>query len=130
MILTYLLLLALAQPHLAKPVYSYADGNGNLYTLKHKRLVYDPVTALESSSGMYDGGKAFDLKLSTAQANTLIALFDEALLAADEHQAQRTKGTAILERKLGTQTTSAILTMSSKHKQLIETAFSGLKTKS
>lgn len=51
--------------------YRYADGNGNVYLIRNDSIYYEPITAANSSSGMYSGGKAATAKLSAEEKSLL-----------------------------------------------------------
>ncbi len=37
--------------------FKFADGNGNKYTISQEKIIYEPISAAESSSGVYSGGE-------------------------------------------------------------------------
>jgi len=73
----------------------YYDGAGNGYYLSQDRLVYDPLTPIQSSSGTYSGGEPAEIHFNTAlQYQDLEASFQKAIQCTQEHTEQRTKGTS------------------------------------
>lgn len=90
---------ASASMEIAVQTFSYADGAGNRYQLDGGALTltYTPVTAVESSSGTYDGGPAWSSALTQAQHDALVALFERALTATAEHRPDRAMGTGVVQ---------------------------------
>jgi hypothetical protein len=62
--------------------YSYSDGSGNAYFITESTVQYDPITAAESSSGVYDGGEPKTSAIDADQFDQIMTLFDQA--ASDE----------------------------------------------
>lgn len=75
---------------------AYLDGNNNLYrcVVAAGMLYYQPFRAVNSSSGVYSGGKAWRIKLSTRQLERLKELFIKALDAKTAQSAVRVKGSS------------------------------------
>ena len=69
----------------------YHDGNGNKYTLLRNVLEYYPIKATESSSGRYDGGKAFKKTLNAIQHKKLLDLFKKLLTDKNGHTTKNIK---------------------------------------
>ena len=72
-------------------MYIYHDGNGNKYTLVRNVLEYYPIKAAESSSGSYDGGKAFKITLDAVQQKKLLNLFKKLLTDKSGHTTKNIK---------------------------------------
>ncbi len=49
----------------------YLDGNGNKYSITPVSIIYDPITAAESSTGMYDGGEPYTISISVIEFEIL-----------------------------------------------------------
>ena len=72
-------------------MYIYNDGSNNKYTLLRNVLEYYPIKAAESSSGSYDGGKAFKKTLDAVQQKKLINLFKKLLTDKNGHTTKNIK---------------------------------------
>jgi hypothetical protein len=59
--------------------YEYIDGNGNLYAISKTSIVYDPITAEESSTGTYSGGEAYTAFIEEKQFNDIEATFKKCI---------------------------------------------------
>lgn len=68
-----------------KTSYEYADGSSNLYRITETELKYVAITAVESSSGSYSGGKNKTVSLTSSQYNSLQSLFERAIKNTDVH---------------------------------------------
>jgi hypothetical protein len=106
----------------------YIDGNNNRFTIDAAKVItYNPITPIESSSGMYSGGDPWTRTLSDAEYTQLVALFDAAFVNADgerDPEHGRPMGTGLVERTTDTGKESAILI---KTKSALETALKRLK---
>ena len=51
--------------------FDYLDGNGNKYSITPESIIYDPITAAESSTGMYDGGEPYTISISVIEFEIL-----------------------------------------------------------
>ena len=72
-------------------VFVYHDGNANKCTLLRNVLEYYPIKAAESSSGIYDGGKAFKKTLDAVQQKKLLDLFKRLLTDKNGHTTKNIK---------------------------------------
>ncbi len=72
-------------------MYIYHDGNGNKYTLLRNVLEYYPIKATESSSGSYNGGKAFKKTLNAIKHKKLLDLFKKLLTDKNGHTTKNIK---------------------------------------
>ena len=72
-------------------MYIYYDGSNNKYTLLKNVLEYYPIKAAESSSGSYDGGKAFKKTLDAVQQKKLLNLFKKLLTDKNGHTTKNIK---------------------------------------
>lgn len=82
----------------AVEAYAYTDGSGNRYALDvtTRKLTYTPIRRGESSSGLYDGGPAWNSELAPAEVEGIVALFKRALVDAAAHTTERAKGTGLV----------------------------------
>lgn len=106
--------------------YFYSDGNGNLYRLIGNQLSYEPVETIESSSGVYSGGKSFETTLSDEQVEELVTLFTAAFKNRTFRLDKRTLGSAEIRRIEEEETFKVIVAMRSPDKAKIETFLSRL----
>lgn len=84
--------------------YEYADGNANRFIVLAASLEYIPVKPEESSSGVYDGGDAITVSITSDQFAMLQKLFDEAISNTEIHTEQRAKLTGVIIRKTSKRT--------------------------
>lgn len=77
--------------------YEYVDGNGNLYAISQTAIVYDPVTAEESSTGLYSGGEPYTAFIEEKQFNNLDETFKKCISDQEGQTDTRSKGTGTLE---------------------------------
>jgi hypothetical protein len=73
----------------AQPQYEYSDGNSNLYILTSTELKYVPVKPENSSSGVYDGGEAKSISITSVQFSEIQSLLEQALNKPDIHMENR-----------------------------------------
>jgi len=76
--------------------YEYIDGNGNLYAISKTAIVYDPITAEESSTGTYNGGEPYTAPLAEKQFNDLELVFKNCIQEKEGQTTSRNKGTGTL----------------------------------
>lgn len=69
-----------------------SDGNGNLYEIGPTLLLYRPVTAMQSSSGLYSGGESAALALTGEMHSALRETIHKALAHKPDHISSREKG--------------------------------------
>lgn len=69
-----------------------SDGNGNLYEIGPTLLFYKPVTAKQSSSGLYSGGEPAALALTAEMQNALQEAVHKAVVQKSDHISNREKG--------------------------------------
>ncbi len=104
--------------------YKYIDGSNNTYIINNKNVVYVPITPKNSSSGMYSGGKAFEVAISLEQATEINNLFADALKNKEIQLETRPKGAGtiikIMESVSGETTETIIIKMNAKEKLAIE----------
>ncbi len=72
--------------------YKYIDGSNNTYIINSKNVEYVPITPENSSSGMYSGGKPFNVTISTEQATEITNLFANAIKNKEIQLEIRPKG--------------------------------------
>ncbi len=111
----------------ASKSYSYSDGNGNSYSISKNSFEYIPVKPEESSTGTYSGGAPVKNTPSSVNFQKLASLIQSASEAKSEHTEQRGKGTARIETRDGTATTSFVLQMGSTWIQQIEAVLTEMK---
>lgn len=70
----------------AQTSYKYFDGNNNTFIINDSLVKYVPVKAKESSSGVYSGGKAKQVKINKEKFQRLEKLFTEAFEKESEKQ--------------------------------------------
>jgi len=78
-------------------MYSYSDGNNNLYKIYKSTISYLPVKPAESSSGVYDGGEEKTAKINASQFKEIETKIVEITLNSALQSKQRTKGTSLLK---------------------------------
>ncbi|TFG59235.1 MAG: hypothetical protein E4H36_14190 [Spirochaetales bacterium] len=91
------------------PMYTVADGSGNVYRFDGEVLSYNPVKAAESSSGVYDGGEPYSRTLSPADSADLTALLEECLEKSPAESGARPMGTWLVKREADGDTAMAVL---------------------
>ena len=67
--------------------------------VKNKLLVYDPIKAIESSSGIYDGGVPKEVSLSTEEIFKLNQFVNNAANCKNCHEKNRSMGSGMLKIK-------------------------------
>lgn len=111
------------------PKYHYSDGSGNLYVIEANQLRYDPVTMLNSSSGVYDGGDPQTIKLSEEQVASVAAIFEQSFSNRTFKVEKRTLGSGevrIISDDPEAETRKVILAMRSPDKQKLEEWLTGV----
>ena len=73
-------------------VYTYVDGNNNVYTITPENINYEPVSKAESSSGEYDGGEPKTAKISTEQFAKIEGIISAILADKSSHEKNREMG--------------------------------------
>ena len=110
------------------PTYEYADGSANLYVLNETELRYLPVTAEESSTGMYSGGEPKTVAITSAEFDDLRKLFDEALERTSIHIPDRMKTSGMIS-VIGATKKQCILMPNCAEMKTIEATLKGLLAK-
>lgn len=77
-------------------VYRYHDGSNNEWCIGLQKIVYQPVTPVMSSSGIYSGGKPFEKAISVAQFNEIEVLLKAGLANKTIHEDSRLKGSGMI----------------------------------
>lgn len=107
--------------------YQYCDGSGNLYLVEGNQLRYEPVTMLQSSSGVYDGGEPRIVELTDQQVTELIEKIERTFTNRTFHVDKRTLGSAevriISDDSEDMASRKVMLAMRSPDKQSIEDWF-------
>ena len=105
-----------------KPVYKYADGSANLYTLQSSTLEYSPVKKEESSTGMYSGGEPKKVTITAAEYDTIRKILESSLNNTAIHIEDRIKTSGAITEIDGNKTRSAIIKPGTKEIVEIEKA--------
>jgi hypothetical protein len=111
----------------AQTSYKYFDGNNNTFIVNDSLVKYVPVKAKESSSGIYSGGKAKQVKITKDKFQRLEKLFSEAFEKESEKQIIREMMSgALSEYYTNKLKKEAILKPKSEIKKKIEAELSSL----
>ncbi|MDF1694540.1 MAG: hypothetical protein P1U56_01825 [Saprospiraceae bacterium] len=81
--------------------YNFTDGSGNRYKLQDSELTYSPMTAKNSSSGIYSGGEPFTKTLGKGELIKLIDVYERAFWSEEDQTGQRSMGSGTLIKILG-----------------------------
>jgi hypothetical protein len=76
--------------------YEYVDGNGSSYSITSDSIEFKPIPAKESSSGMFNAGEPFKIKIEKAQFDFLKQVFEKSINNKIGQTDQRSKGTGKL----------------------------------
>ena len=76
--------------------FEYADGNGSVYFISNSSLEFKPITAKESSSGIFNAGEPFKIKIELTQFEFLKSVFEKSINNKIGQTGQRNKGTGKL----------------------------------
>lgn len=79
--------------------YSYTDGNNNTYYITPHQVIYQPISTLQSSSGLYNGGNAAEGTLTDKDYAALLTLFTKISQTPAIHQEERIKFASILHNR-------------------------------
>jgi hypothetical protein len=85
--------------------YSYTDGNNNTYYITPHQVVYYPISPLQSSSGLYSGGKAAQKEITDKDYAALLTLIAKISQTPTDHQEERIKFASILHYRALNKTT-------------------------
>lgn len=100
-------------------ILEYSDGNGNFYKITIGSIVYKPVTAEMSSSGIYDGGKPSEKTITETEFLEVKKIFDAIFANTNIHIQHRIKTSGKLTVKNNTNTMKeVIIAISSEQKEL------------
>lgn len=111
----------------AQTSYKYFDGNNNTFIINDSLIKYVPVKAKESSSGIYSGGKAKQVKIKKEKFQQLVKLFEEAFAKESEKQIIREMMSgALSEYHTNKLKKEAILKPKSEIKKRIETELAAI----
>lgn len=75
----------------------YNDGNANSYIIEPNSFVYDPITPMESSSGVYSGGDPKDFSIDQEKFNAIFIKAEELSKKESIMIDSRQKGTGFLK---------------------------------
>jgi hypothetical protein len=78
--------------------FRYIDGNNNAYVIDTDRVVYEPISPAQSSSGTYSGGEPAAASLTRDQLAAITALIDHIIADTKNHLATRPKGCGTIVR--------------------------------
>lgn len=78
----------------------FADGNGNKYTITQEKIVYEPISAAESSSGVYSGGEEKTVKIKSTDFYNLFFDAYGIINNSDLHIRYREMGSYLLNIEL------------------------------
>jgi hypothetical protein len=104
----------------------YTDQNNNHYTISSGRLKYDPVSEVESSSGIYSGGSPAEIALKKEDFSRISDLAEKIMVYSEGKNSRREMLTSILTISGKDKTTSAILKRSEDRNKL-EALLKGLR---
>jgi hypothetical protein len=76
--------------------YTYTDQNNNVYHISASEIRYVPVTAAESSSGVYSGGEKVSVRIQKEDFKQIAELINDLVNNSEGHTSKRTMGTSIL----------------------------------
>lgn len=94
----YTILFLLSTLFLCSQTYIYSDGNANTYKIFKDKVEYVPVAKENSSSGMYSGGEAKNIPLSSTQYDSLKIILEEAIAAKEFHSQKREKQSGLITK--------------------------------
>jgi hypothetical protein len=80
--------------------FKFADGNGNKYTITQEKIIYDPISAAESSSGVYSGGEEKTVKIKSTDFYNLFFEAYGILNNTDLHIRYREMGSYLINIEL------------------------------
>lgn len=98
-------------------MYLYSDQNNNRFQITASEIRYIPMTASESSSGQYNGGKKATVKITKETFNQISTLA-EAVFASEGVTTQRRMLTAVLSLQNNGENRQVIATPSEERKRL------------
>ncbi len=102
--------------------YQFFDGSGNQYTISLVELVYNPVQPMESSSGVYSGGKPVIIPLKSAQFMALSELLEKGINQTTLHLKDRIKRSGVITKTRQSTSVSVILSPGSPELRALEDA--------
>lgn len=76
--------------------YEYIDGNGSVYSITSTSISFKPIAAKESSSGMFNAGEPYVVKVDENQFEVLKQVFEKAIANKIGQTDKRNKGTGKL----------------------------------
>lgn len=80
--------------------FKLADGNGNKYTITQEKIIYEPISAAESSSGVYSGGEEKTVKIKSTDFYNLFFDAYGIINNTDLHIRYREMGSYLLNIEL------------------------------
>jgi len=82
------------------PALRYQDQNNNIYRLQDGQFRYEPIQAIDSSSGTYSGGEPASHTISDDLSDEIFTLASEIFQNPRNHASKRVMMTSILSLKL------------------------------
>lgn len=82
-----------------RDLYRYTDGNNNVYAIYSFQIVYEPVQPLQSSSGVYSGGKPKIKGITENEFSRLKELLHQGMDAVGEQTDTRPMGSGTIHQK-------------------------------
>lgn len=76
--------------------YEYVDGNGSTYSITPTSLEFMPIPAKESSTGFFNAGEPYKVKIDKKEFETLKQVFEKSITNKNGQTEQRGKGTGKL----------------------------------
>lgn len=77
----------------------YLDLNNNAYYITEKKVVYDPMTPMESSSGEYSGGEPWEKEIDNDVYFEIENTFKKAIENKENHLEQRERISVLIKSK-------------------------------
>ncbi len=109
--------------HSVTVTYTYADGSGNTYILTEqnvKILGYVPITAKESSSGVYHGGEPVQKQITDAQYAAFVSAIEKAIQNRSIHIEQREMKSGYIKIQKGAEESVYIIAPNAPEQMEIE----------
>ena len=101
--------------------YAFVDGSGNRYRFENGILTYDPMTADQSSSGMYSGDEPFSKGLEKKDIIRFVDVFERAIWSSEDHTDKRTMGSGTIIKIVGDEKARYYLRMNSDSMKEVQT---------
>jgi hypothetical protein len=76
--------------------YEYVDGSGSTYSITATSIEFKPISAKESSTGFFNAGEPYQVKIDKSQFESLKQVFEKSIANKAGQTEQRSKGTGKL----------------------------------